>query len=282
MISGCPHDIPRGRLGDLAHSELIGAVCIADGVEQVLRGSREQLMRGASQLKLMAGGGVASSYDPLDVTQYTEAEMRAAVEAAENWGTYVMVHAYTPRAVQQAIRAGAKCVEHGQLLDDETAALMAEKDVWWSLQPFLDDEDAVPVPPASQPKFLEVVEGTDRAYELARKHGVRLAWGTDMLFDAALATKQGKQLAKMTRWFTPAELLTMATATNAELLFLSGPRNPYPGTLGVIEEGALADLILVDGNPLADISLLARPDTAFRLIMKQGDVVKEVPPARAR
>jgi imidazolonepropionase-like amidohydrolase len=273
------HDIPRGRLGDLAHSELIGAVCVADGVEQVLRGSREQLMQGASQLKLMAGGGVASSYDPLDVTQYTEAEMRAAVDAAENWGTYVMVHAYTPRAVQQAIRAGAKCIEHGQLLDDETAALMAENQVWWSLQPFLDDEDAVPVPPTSLPKFQEMVTGTDRAYELAKKHEVRLAWGTDTLFDATLTAKQGKQLAKMTRWFTPAEVLTMATATNAELLALAGPRNPYPGILGVIEEGALADLILVDGDPLEDVTLLSRPDTAFRLIMKEGAIVKELAPA---
>ncbi|WP_460531242.1 metal-dependent hydrolase family protein [Flindersiella endophytica] len=268
------HDLPRGRLGHLSHVELVGAVCIADGFEAVLQGAREQLMRGASQLKLMAGGGVASSYDPLDVTQYTEAELHAAVEAAENWGTYVMVHAYTPRAVRQAIRAGVKCIEHGQLLDDNTAALMAENDVWWSLQPFLDDEDAVPVPPGSEAKFAQMVAGTDNAYTLAKKHGVRLAWGTDTLFDPVLAAKQGKQLAKLTRWFTPAEILVMATATNAELLALSGPRNPYPGTLGVVEEGALADLVLVDGDPLDDITLLARPGTAFTVIMKNGEVVK--------
>lgn len=268
------NDLPRGRLGPLSHAELVGAVCIADGLEQVFRAAREQLMRGATQLKLMAGGGVASSFDPLDVAQYTEAELHAAVECAENWGTYVMVHAYTPRAVQQAIRAGVRCIEHGQLLDDQTAQLMAEHDVWWSLQPFLDDEDAVPVPPTSRGKFLQMTAGTDTAYALAKKHGVRLAWGTDTLFDAGLAAKQGKQLAKMTRWFTPAEVLTMATATNAELLALAGPRNPYPGTLGVIETGALADAILVDGNPLEDINLLARPDTAFPVIMKNGELVK--------
>jgi imidazolonepropionase-like amidohydrolase len=268
------HDLPRGRLGHLSNSELVGAVCIADGVDAVLQGVREQLMRGASQIKLMAGGGVASSYDPLDVTQYTESELRAAVEATENWGTYVMVHAYTPRAVQIAIRAGVKCIEHGNLLDDETAALMAEKGIWWSLQPFLDDEDAPPVPPQSRPKLLEMTAGTDAAYRLAKKHGVRLAWGTDTLFDPALVTKQGKQLAKMARWFSPAEVLTMATATNAELLTMSGPRNPYPGTLGVVENGALADLILVDGNPVEDITLLARPETAFAVIMKDGEIVK--------
>jgi imidazolonepropionase-like amidohydrolase len=269
------NEVPRGRLGHLAHAELSGAVRIADGVDAVLQSAREQLMRGASQLKLMAGGGVTSPYDPLDVTQYTEAELRAAVEAAENWGTYVMVHAYTPRAVQQAIRAGVRCIEHGQLLDDETAALMARSGVWWSLQPFLDDDDTAPVPPQNRPKLLQMTAGTDAAYALAKKHGVRLAWGTDTLFDPALAARQGRQLAKMTRWFAPAEILTMATAANAELLALSGSRNPYPGTLGVIEAGALADLILVDGNPLDDITLVARPGTAFRIIMKNGQLVKD-------
>lgn len=274
------HEVPRGRLGHLSHGELVGAVRIADGVDAVFEAAREQLMLGASQLKVMAGGGVASSYDPLDVTQYTEPELRAAVEAAENWGTYVMVHAYTPRAVQQAIRAGVRCVEHGQLLDDETAELMAGSGVWWSLQPFLDDEDAVPVPPGSRSKFEEMVTGTETAYQLARKHEVRLAWGTDTLFDPALAAKQGKQLAKMTRWFSPGEVLRMATITNAELLALSGPRNPYPGALGVVEEGAHADLILVDGNPLDDIQLLAGPATSFAVIMKQGQIAKGAELAR--
>ena len=269
------HEVPRGRTGHLSHAELVGAVRIADGVSAVFEAAREQLMLGASQLKLMAGGGVASPYDPLDVTQYTEDELRAAVEAAENWGTYVMVHAYTPRAVRQSVRAGVKCIEHGQLLDEETVALMAENEVWWSLQPFLDDEDAPPVPPGSRSKFDQMVRGTETAYELARKHDVRLAWGTDTLFDPGLAAKQGKQLAKTARWFTPADVLTMATVTNAELLALSGERNPYPGVLGVVEEGALADLILVNGNPLDDLRLLATPETSFALIMKQGDVVKD-------
>lgn len=267
-------ELPRGRISRLSHAELVGAVAIADGTDAVLQAAREQLMQGASQVKVMAGGGVASPYDPLDVTQYTGDEVRAAVAAAENHGTYVMVHAYTPRAVQQAIRAGVKCIEHGQLLDDETAALMAEKGVWWSLQPFLDDEDAVPVPPGSEDKFEQMVQGTDNAFALAKKHGVQVAWGTDTLFDAALAAKQGKQLAKMTRWFTPAEVLTMATAGNAEVLAMSGLRNPYPGTLGAIENGALADLILVDGNPVDDIDLLADAAGSFSVIMKGGRVLK--------
>ncbi|QDP98844.1 amidohydrolase family protein [Microlunatus elymi] len=272
-----PGDIPRGRLGQHSHTDLLGATAVADGVDEVLRAAREQLMLGASQLKLMAGGGVASFYDPLDVTQYTEAELRAAVDAAANWGTYVMVHAYTPRSVQQAIRAGVRSIEHGQLLDDETAALMAEHDLWWSMQPFLDDEDAPVVTGASRVKLMQMITGTDTAYALARKHGVKLAWGTDTLFDPALAARQGAQLAKLVRWFNPAEVITMATLRNAELLELSGPRNPYPaGKLGVIAEGAYADLILVDGNPLDDINLLARPEEAFVMIMKDGQFAKNL------
>lgn len=269
-----PHEVPRGVCGHLSYTEIIGAAVIADGEAEVLRGAREMLRRGASQLKLMAGGGVASAYDPLDVAQFTETEMRAAVEAADNWGTYVTVHAYTPRAIRTAVAAGVRCVEHGHLIDDETAALLAEKDIWWCLQPFLDDEDAVAVPPANVPKFKQMATGTDTAYELAIKHNVKVAFGTDTLFDAALARRQGTQLAKLTRWFTAAETLQQATIRNAELLAMSGPRNPYPGRLGVVAEGALADLILVDGDPVADISLIARPDEAFTAIIKEGRLVK--------
>ena len=274
-------ELPRGVCGQLAYSEVIGAAVIADGVPEVLRGVREQLMRGASQIKMMAGGGVASAHDPIDATQYTEAELRAGVEAAENWGTYVLAHAYTPRAVQQAIRAGVRCIDHGHLLDDETVAMIAENDVWWSLQPFLDDEDAIPLPgPAQRAQQLLITDGTDRSYALAKKHEVKLAWGTDTLFDATLAARQGKQLAKMSRWFTPAEVLRMATSQNAALLAMSGERNPYPGKLGIVAEGALADLLLVDGNPLDDLDLIATPATSLVVIMKDGKVCKNLPADR--
>lgn len=269
-----PNEVPRGIAGHLSYSEIIGAAVIADGEPEVLRGVREMLRRGASQIKLMAGGGCASTYDPLDVAQFTEAEMRAAVEATENWGTYVTVHAYTPRAIRTAVAAGVRCVEHGHLADEATVALLAENGIWWCLQPFLDDEDVAPLPPANRAKFMEMVAGTDTAYELAIKHGVKVAFGTDILFDAKLARRQGAQLAKLTRWYSPAEVLQQATIRNAELLAMSGPRNPYPGRLGVVAEGALADLILVDGDPVADISLIARPDEAFTAIVKEGRLVK--------
>jgi len=223
----------------------------------------------------MAGGGIASPYNPIESTQYTEAEIRAAVEAAENWGTYVTVHAYTPRAIRQAVAAGVKVIEHGQLIDEPTAKLLADKGIWWSLQPFLDDEDASPlVNPVSRKKALEVFAGTDNAYKLAKKYKVKTAFGTDALFDARVASRQGAQLAKLVRWYTPAEALKMATASNGELMTLSGFINPYPGKLGIVEEGALADLLLVDGNPLENIKLIEDPDKNFPVIMKDGRIYK--------
>ncbi len=269
-----PHEVPRTAMSPLSHTETMGVSAIADGVDEVIRRAREQLMLGASHIKLAGGGGVSSVYDPLDAVQYTYEEIKAAVQAAENWGTYVMIHAYTPEAVQTAIKAGVKSIEHGQLLDEETVIMMAENDVWWSLQPFLDDEYANPKTGESRVKQLMVSEGTERAFELAKKHDVKVAWGTDMLFNPAGNRNQGAQLAKLTSFYTPAELLVMATSNNAQILKLSGERNPYPGELGVVKEGALADLILVHGNPLENIDLIRDPDTNFVVIMKNGRIYK--------
>ena len=270
-------ELPRKLGGPLSHSEVEGVAAIADSPDEVRLRTREQLRQGASQVKLMAGGGVASPYNPLESTQYTEPEIRAAVEAAGNWGTYVTVHAYTPPAIRQAVAAGVKCIEHGHLIDEPTAKLLADKGIWWSIQPFLDDEDASPlVNPVSQKKAQQVFAGTDNAYKLSKKYKIKTAFGTDILFDAQLTGRQGAQLAKLVRWFTPAEALRMATADNGELMALSGLMNPYPGKLGVIEEGALADLVLVDGNPLEDIKLIADPARNFVVIMKDGKVYKNL------
>jgi imidazolonepropionase-like amidohydrolase len=272
-----PYEVPRTPGDPLSYLERVGVSAIADSPDEVRLRAREQLRQGASQLKLMAGGGVSSPYDPLDTTQYTEAEMCAAVEAAENWGTYVAVHAFTPRAIRIAVAAGVKCIDHGQLIDEPTTELLAQRVVWLSLQPVLDDEDAIPLPdPALRQKAGEVYSGTDTAYTLAKQYGVKVAFGTDTLFSPRLATRQGAQLAKLVRWYGTAEVLKMATADNAELLALSGPRNPYPGTLGVVQEGALADLLLVDGNPLENIELIADPARNFLVIMKNGQIYKNL------
>jgi imidazolonepropionase-like amidohydrolase len=271
-----PYEVPASPNAPLSRVDAMGAGAIADGVDRVLSRAREQLMLGASQLKLAAGGGVSSHYDPIDVSQYTEAEFRAAVDAAENWGTYVAVHAYTPRAIKTAIRAGVRCIEHGHLMDEPTAELIAESGAWLSTQAFLNNDFSNPMPtPEGEAKAQQVYAGTDAAYAFAKAFSLKTAWGADILFDARMTAHQGAILATLERWYRPAEILRMATATNAELLAMSGPRNPYPGRLGVIETGALADLILVDGDPLANLKLIADPDRNFLLIMKDGRIVKE-------
>lgn len=270
-----PNEPARRFTGQVPRMEQLGAGFIADGRDEVLTAVRENLRFGASQIKLMAGGGTSSEYDPLDVTQYTLDEMRAAVEAAEDWNTYVTVHAYHPRSVRRAIDAGVKCVEHGQLLDEETLRLMVEKGVWLSLQVLMDDSPDMAE--ARRIKRRPVIEGQQKIWPLAKQLGVKLAWGTDFLFAPGVNPQQNAYLLKLLPWFTPAEILKLATHDNAQLLALSGPRSPYAGPLGVVREGALADLILVDGDPLADLSLIADPVAHFDLIVKDGVIVKEAP-----
>lgn len=269
-------DLPRTLGGMLSHIEQLGGAMIADSPDEVRKRAREQLMRGASQIKLTAGGGVASPFSPLDVSTFTEAELRAAVEAAENWGTYVATHAYTPAAIQRSIAAGVKVIEHGHLMDDASARLIAEKGIWLSTQPFLNTVSADALGPSEQAKMRQVVAGTEQVYALAKKYGIKTAFGTDILFSRALAERQGDLLVDLTRWYTPAEVLIMATSANGQLLALSGPRNPYPGKIGVIEEGALADMLLVDGDPIADINLIKDPAKNFVVIMKDGTIYKNL------
>jgi imidazolonepropionase-like amidohydrolase len=269
-----PEEKSRRFFGEPSRAERYNATFIADGRDEVLTAVRENLRFGASQIKLMAGGGTSSAYDPVDVTQYTFDEMRAAVEAAEDWGTYVMVHAYTPRAIQRAIEAGVKCVEHGQMLDEKTLRLMARKKVWLSTQNLV--EDTPDMDPLRREKRKPVIEGQAKVWPMAKKLKVKLAWGTDFLFEPELNALQNEYILRLQKWFSNAEILKIVTHDNAELLQLSGLRSPYPGKLGVVEEGALADLILVDGNPLDDLSLIAQPKEKFLIIMKDGEIHKNL------
>ncbi|MDZ4369582.1 MAG: amidohydrolase family protein [Afipia sp.] len=269
-----PNERSRKFGGGVSRSELFGANFIADGTSEVLTATRENLRFGASQIKLMAGGGTSSDYDPIDVTQYTFEEMKAAVDAAEDWNSYVMVHAYTPRAVRRAIDAGVKCIEHGHLLDEATLRLMADKGIWLSTQTLSDDSPNVD--PARREKRREILANNAALWQNAKQLGVKLAWGTDFLFDPALNAEQNDYLVRLKSWFTPAEIVKMVTYDNAQLLALSGPRSPYRGALGVVQEGALADLLLVDGNPLAQIDLLGDPKANFDVIMKGGTLYKGV------
>ncbi|MEO4001694.1 amidohydrolase family protein [Mesorhizobium sp. CAU 1732] len=268
-----PGDIPRdgGRLSD---GELLGGSAIVDGIDELKLRVREQLLQGASQIKLVGGGGVSSPRSPLDMVAFSEDDLRAGVEVAQDWNTYVAVHAYSSRAVQRALHAGVACIEHAHLIDEETAVLMAERGAWLSTQPFLTMEDAGSQTGPGVERAQQIFVGTPRLYDLARKHGVKTAWGSDVLFSQELALRQNVMLTHLANWYSNAEALQMATSGNAELLALSNLRNPYPGKLGVIEAGAFADLLVVGGNPLDDIGLLEDPQNNFVVIMKDGRLHK--------
>lgn len=262
--------------GDVDYTERTGVAALADGRDEVLRRTREQLMKGATQIKIMAGGGVASPYDPLETAQFTLDEMRAAVEAAQDYGTYVCAHVYTPTGILRCIEAGVRSIEHGQLADAATIRAMAEAGVWWSIQPFLADADANQyTDPRSIAKQEQVSRGTVQAFEMGRAEGVNMAFGTDILMNPGASQSQGRQLAKLARFMPPLEALRMATGNAGNLLALSGPRDPYQGRLGLIAEGAHADILVWDGDPETDLGFLDDPTNNLRLVMKGGRVFKE-------
>ncbi|MEM5310174.1 amidohydrolase family protein [Paraburkholderia sp. JHI869] len=266
-------DVPR-TTGRVSASEQSGGSIIADSADEVRKRVREQFMQGASQIKLMSSGGVSTPRSPLDMLTFTEAQVRAAVEVTQDWGSYVMVHAFPPAAIQRAMAAGVQCIEHGHLMDDATASLMAKNGTWLSIQPFVSAEDFVPLTGPSLDKIKMVFAGTNNAYTLAKKHGIKTGFGSDLLFSPVLATRQGTMLTHLLRWHTATEALQMATAQNGQLLALSGPRNPYPAKLGVVQEGAYADLLLVDGDPTQNLALIADPAKNLRVIMKDGKIYK--------
>ncbi|MGC1577451.1 MAG: amidohydrolase family protein [Beijerinckiaceae bacterium] len=267
-------DLPRRTGGPLSFLEQKGAANIADTADEVRLRVREQLLQGASQIKLVGGGGVSSPRTTLDMLTFSEPEMRAGVEAAADRNTYVAVHAYPPAAIRRALAVGVQCIEHGHLMDEATAKLMGDKGIWLSTQPFLGEEDTGRLTGQSRLNALQVFAGTNTLYPLAIEHKIRTAFGSDLLFSRELAARQGVMLTHLKRWYDNIDILRMATSVNGELLALSGPRNPYPGRLGVVEEGALADLIIVNGDPIADIALLEKPDTSLAMIMKGGRVYK--------
>ncbi len=272
-------DLPRSPGGSLSYMEQTRSTGIADSVDEVRLRVREQLLQGASQIKLVGGGGVASWRTTLDMFTFSEPEFRAGVEAAADRNTYVTVHAYPPAQIRRAVDAGVQCIEHGHLMDEKTAMLLAEKGIWLSTQPFVSEEDAPPLVGQSRSNLLQVIAGTSTVYNLAKAHNVKTAFGTDLLFSRTITERQGVMLTHLTRWYDNADILKMATSVNGELLAMSGPRNPYQGKLGIIEEDALADMLVIDGNPIDHIELLARPDKSVMVIMKDGKIYKDTLPS---
>ena len=261
-------------------AEIYGWVKIADGVPEVQKAAREVLRSGASQLKVMASGSITGAHDPLDATEYTYEELKAIVTEAQHWGTYVMVHAYSDGAVRNAIKAGVKSIEHGLLVKPETLEMMKDKDIWLSTQCISYSKEAKDLGingTPMEPKFNEAKKGAERTYALAKKYGLKLAWGTDTFGSLELQATQSDEFTARAKYFTSYEILHQVTGLNAELLGLSGKRHPYQeGSLGVVKKGAYADLILVKGNPLKDVTLLAHPKQNIALIMKDGKIYKNI------
>ena len=266
---------PREFGGPENNLERLGYSRIVNGVDDVLAATRENLKRGASQIKMHLAGGVGTEFDPIDGRQFVFEEIRAAVEVAEGFGTYVTAHVYTPDGVKQAIEAGVRSIEHGNLIDEEIAKMMAENDVWLSSQVVVYLTFSPDLGPVRLAKGKMVEAGLDSMFELAKKYDLKIVFGTDVVVNSEACADQNREFVERTKWFTPAEVLKQATSLSGELLQLSGERSPYPGVVGKIEEGAHADLLLIKGNPLEDISILTQPDEVLDLIMKGGRIYKD-------
>lgn len=265
---------PREFGGPENNLERLGYSRIVNGRDEVLVAAREQLKRGASQLKMHLAGGVGTEFDPIDGRQFIREEIEAAVEVADGFGTYVTAHVYTVDGIKQAIEAGVKSIEHGNLINEEIAQMMADNEIWLSPQVLVYRTFSPDLGPVRLAKGRMVEAGLDSMFTLAKQYDIRIAFGTDVVVNPQACADQNKEFGARLDWFTPAEILTQATANSGELLQFSGDRSPYPGTVGRLVVGAHADLLLIDGNPLDDITILEDHDVVLDLIMKAGTIYK--------
>jgi imidazolonepropionase-like amidohydrolase len=247
---------------------LFGAV--ADGVAEVRRAAREQLRNGANHIKVMAGGGVMSPTDPIEGSQYSTDELRAICEEAEAAGTYVMAHAYSPRAIERAVRAGVRSIEHGNLLDETSARAMKECGAYLvptlATYAALDAEAGkLKLPLNQMEKLRRVQQQGVAAIRIAKTAGVPIAFGTDLL--GSMQARQSTELGLRLPAMTPAEILRSATSIAAELI-------GQAGKLGVITPGAVADLLVVAGDPTKDLAPLQAPERGLLAVMKAGRFYK--------
>jgi imidazolonepropionase-like amidohydrolase len=248
---------------------------VCDGADAVRRAAREQLRLGADQIKMMASGGAMSPADELAATQYTLDELRAAVEEAEAAGTYVMAHAYNDHSVRNCLESGVRSIEHGNLIDEETARLLASSGAYLvptlvTYEALSEEGDAFGVPENVIRKIDEARALGIRALRYAYEAGVKIASGSDLL--GPLQDRKARELEIKTEVMSPMESLVAATRTNAELFGLENE-------IGTVEGGKLADLLVVDGNPLEDIAVLQNKSN-LKLIMKAGKAVKNELEAR--
>ncbi len=264
------YDVATALGGVPTRGDSVGMTLVADGPDRVLAGAREQLKKGATQIKMMVGGGVTSAYDSLDSQQFTMDEIRAAVNAAADWGTYVLSHVYNVEGIHRAIDAGVRSIEHAHLADEDTVKHMKDKNIWLSTQPFVSHDHHFP-DPRTQAKHEQVCSGTGNLYEWSKKYGVNTAFGTDILLEPDKETHQITMFARLSEFMEPIEAVRMATSTNAELFRMCGLRDPYiDAPIGVVKPGAWADFLLVDGDPTKDLSFFNDYQDTLRVIVKNG------------
>ncbi|MCP4256783.1 MAG: amidohydrolase family protein [Planctomycetes bacterium] len=271
------NDPLHGAENDLGRS---GQNHVVDGVAEVIKAARHNFRAGATQIKIMAGGGVSSEFDPIHTTQFSLEEMKAIVSIAEDYGSYVSAHAYHDRSVNRAIDAGIKVIEHAFLISEGTVKRMAKEGIIWSLQAemsytaFAKPEEITFFTPEQQDKARAMYAGVKQVSKWMRKHGVKIATGSDMFGDGYVERQADNVITTVTGLgFTNLEALKMTTSNAAEVLNMSGLMSPYrEGALGVIQEGAYADIIIVDGDPLTDIKALKRD--RVKLVMKDGKIYK--------
>jgi imidazolonepropionase-like amidohydrolase len=246
---------------------------LVDGVDQHLAAARENLRWGATQIKIMGGGGVMSDYDPIDSLQPSPEEIRAAVQAASDWGTYVLAHAYTSEAVRRLVDNGVRCIEHGLLIDDATAKYVKQNDVVISTQLVVYRELAnLPGITETHLEKLDVVlKGQENLIGLIKKYDITTGFATDLI--AGMYPMLTREFTERAMYWTPAEVLAQATSESAKVIRMAGNRNRH-GNFGEIREGWVADLLLINGEPLEDISVLRDPENNLALIMKGGEIVK--------
>jgi imidazolonepropionase-like amidohydrolase len=254
---------------------LRGDFVVVNGEAEVLHAVREQLRRGASQIKIANGGGTGSIADPLEVTELLPQEIRMATQAAADFGTYTMTHVYNTSGVRRAIENGVKSIEHGNLLDKETLQLMKDNDVWLSPQVTVYTFIPPGYTEGQAAKHRQAFAGIDQMFTAAKEIGFEnIVFGSDIISSPDQILEMLGEFEQRTKWFTNVEILRQATSNGGELLAMSGILNPYPGKLGVIEEDAHADILLFDGNPLDDISVIVDFEDNMDLIMKAGVIYK--------
>ncbi|CAH7310050.1 Amidohydrolase family protein [Vibrio chagasii] len=257
----------------------LGAMKVADGRSEVLKAVREQLFMGASQIKIMAGGGASSTFDPLDTLQFTSDEMEAAVQAASDYGTYVAAHIHTSDAMRRAAEAGVMSFEHATIMDDEIAEIIKEKGIWVIPSYFTSSliaERKIPLPNEETYRKTERVgKAMFKSAELIKKYDIQnIAFGTDCVGETNVHATQLNELGAIEQVFDTITALRMATSNCGRLFEMSTYQHPYQeGKLGQVVEGAYADLLIIDGNPLEGVACVANTETQ-KLIMKDGKVYK--------